>query len=90
MFHILVAEDDKTLCGLMGDYLEENGYQVLRTRDGVQALELLDRNHVDLLICDIMMPKMDGYTLTQELRDAGYTMPILIVTSNESLEDKRQ
>ena len=42
MFHILVAEDDKTLCGLMGDYLEENGYQVLRTRDGVQALELLD------------------------------------------------
>ena len=90
MFHILVAEDDKTLCGLMGDYLEENGYQVLRTRDGVQALELLDRNHVDLLICDIMMPKMDGYTLTQELRDAGYTMPILIVTAKESLEDKRQ
>lgn len=90
MFHILVAEDDKTLCGLMGDYLEENGYQVLRARNGVQALELLDRNHVDLLICDIMMPKMDGYTLTQELRDAGYTMPILIVTAKESLEDKRQ
>lgn len=90
MFHILVAEDDKTLCGLMGDYLEENGYQVLRARDGVQALELLDRNHVDLLVCDIMMPKMDGYTLTQELRDAGYTMPILIVTAKESLEDKRQ
>lgn len=90
MFHILVAEDDKTLCGLMGDYLEESGYQVLRARDGVQALELLDRNHVDLLVCDIMMPKMDGYTLTQELRDAGYTMPILIVTAKESLEDKRQ
>lgn len=90
MFHILVAEDDKILCGLMGDYLEENGYQVLQARDGVQALELLDRNHVDLLICDIMMPKMDGYTLTQELRDAGYTMPILIVTAKESLEDKRQ
>lgn len=90
MFHILVAEDDKTLCGLMGDYLEENGYQVLRARDGAQALELLDRNHVDLLVCDIMMPKMNGYTLTQELRDAGYTMPILIVTAKETLEDKRQ
>lgn len=90
MFQILVAEDDNTLRELMSDYLEENGYQVLQAADGSEAMSLLDSNHVDLMICDVMMPEMDGYTLTRELRDADYAMPILIVTARESMEDKRR
>lgn len=89
MFHILVAEDDDTLRELMSDYLEENGYEVLRARDGAQAMKLLDNHHIDLLICDVMMPEMDGYTLTRELREAEYSLPILIVTARETMDDKR-
>lgn len=89
MFSILVAEDDNVLRELMSDYLEENGYHVLRANDGQEAMRLIDLHHVDLLICDIMMPQMDGYTLTQELRSA-YSLPIIIVTAREAMEDKRR
>lgn len=90
MFHILIAEDDDTLRELMSDYLGENGYEVLQARDGAQAMVLLDSNHIDLLICDVMMPEIDGYTLTRELRDADYSLPILIVTARETMDDKRR
>lgn len=90
MFHILVAEDDNALRELMSDYLNEAGYEVLQAQDGAQALTLLDVHHVDLLICDVMMPQIDGYTLTQELREAGYTLPIMIVTAREAMDDKRR
>lgn len=89
MFHILVAEDDDTLRELMSDYLDENGYEVLRARDGAEAMTLLDSHHIDLLICDVMMPEMDGYTLIRELREAEYSLPILIVTARETMDDKR-
>lgn len=89
MFHILVAEDDDTLRELMSDYLDENGYEVLQARDGAEAMTLLDSNHIDLLICDVMMPEMDGYTLIRELREAEYSLPILIVTARETMDDKR-
>lgn len=90
MFHILIAEDDGTLRELMSDYLGGSGYEVLQARDGAEAMALLDSNHIDLMICDIMMPRMDGYTLTQELREAGYALPILIVTARETLDDKKR
>lgn len=90
MFHILIAEDDDTLRELMSDYLGENGYEVLQARDGAQAMVLLDSNHIDLLVCDVMMPEIDGYTLTRELRDADYSLPILIVTARETMDDKRR
>lgn len=89
MFHILVAEDDDTLRELMSDYLDENGYEVLRARDGAEAMTLLDSHHIDLLICDVMMPEMDGYTLIRELREAEYSLPILIVTARETMDGKR-
>lgn len=90
MFHILIAEDDDTLRELMSDYLGENGYEVLQARNGAEAMVLLDSNHIDLLVCDVMMPELDGYTLTRELRDADYSLPILIVTARETMDDKRR
>lgn len=90
MVDILVVEDDKNLRKLMMVVLKNNGYNVLTANDGEQALELFETNHVDLIISDIMMPKMDGYELTDELRNAGYNMPILMVTAKETFEDKKK
>lgn len=90
MFRIMVVEDDPVLRDLMGDYLQENGYEAVLAKDGAQAMEQLDQIHVDLIICDVMMPGMDGFTLTRELREAGFTLPILMATAKESLADKRE
>lgn len=90
MFHILVVEDDKNLQKLMTAVLKQHGYQVSCALDGQDALDMLDTLHVDLLISDVMMPRMDGYDLTSSLREAGYQLPILMATARESLEDKRK
>ncbi len=90
MFHILVVEDDKNLRRLMATYLMQEGYEVYHADDGEAALSILDSTHIDLIISDIMMPNMDGYELTEELRAAGYTLPILMVTAKETFEDKRK
>jgi len=90
MFRILVVEDDKNLQILMTTVLKQQGYDVLCARNGEDALDLLDTHHVDLLISDIMMPEMNGYELTESLRQADYQLPILMVTARDSLADKKQ
>lgn len=90
MLTILVVEDDKNLRKLMTAYLEQEGYQVITANNGVEALTIIDKHHIDLLISDIMMKNMDGYELVSSLREAGYTLPILIVTAKESFEDKKK
>ena len=90
MFKILVVEDNKNLRKLMTTYLKDNSYETLEASDGEEALDVIDKNHVDLIISDIMMPNMDGYELTRELRRANYMMPILMVTAKETLDDKRE
>lgn len=90
MFKILIVEDDANTRRLMGAILKANGYQPLMAEDGEQALEVLDHEQVDLLIVDIMMPNLDGYQLTEQLRAAGNTLPILMVTARQSTPDKRQ
>ena len=90
MFQILLAEDDQSLRELMSDYLSQNGYQVFQAADGLEAMDQLDRNHIDLMVCDVMMPGLDGYQLTAELREAGYRLPVIMVTARETLEDKHQ
>lgn len=89
MTNILVVEDNAGLRRLMGIHLNRAGYTVLEAEDGLAALEILDHNHIHLIIADVMMPRMDGYTLTKELRDAGIRTPILLVTMRDALEDKR-
>jgi DNA-binding response OmpR family regulator len=90
MFAILVVEDDSAIRKLMAMYLKRSGYNVLESADGLAALDVLARAHIDLMILDIMMPKMDGYTLTRDLRDAHYDFPILMITAKERIEDKRE
>ena len=90
MFQILVAEDDKNTRRLMEAVLKEHGYHPILACDGLEALKLLDTHHVDLVILDIMMPGMDGYEFTRQLRATDYTLPILMVTPKQLPEDKRK
>ncbi|MGB8452523.1 MAG: response regulator transcription factor [Anaerocolumna sp.] len=89
MFQILIVDDNDNIRKLMRTYLLRDGYKVLSAADGVEALEILDKEQIDLMIADIMMPNMDGFTLTRELRDSNYNFPILMVTAKDSFEDKK-
>ena len=90
MFRILVVEDDKNARRLMSAVLSRYGYEPVCAADGVEALEILDHKHVDLVILDVMMPRMDGYEFTNTLRMAGNTLPILMVTARETQDDKKR
>lgn len=90
MFKVLVVEDDKNLRRLITTYLKRNGYETYGATNGVEALEIMDVNYVDLIISDIMMKEMDGYELTKSLRDANYTIPILLVTAKSTIADKKE
>lgn len=90
MFQILVVEDDRELRELFCAVLTDNGYTALPARDGADALEVLDGAGVDLIISDVMMPRLDGFELIRALRDAGYTVPVLLITARESAADKRE
>ena len=76
MFQILIVEDDKELSQLFQKVLEKNGYQVKSASDGALALEILDKEYIDLIISDIMMPVMDGYELGSEIRSARNQLDI--------------
>lgn len=88
MFQILVVEDDKSAARLMKAILEHAGYEVHEAANGAEALELLDIQHIDLIVLDIMMPKMDGYEFTKNLRVGGSMIPILMVTAKQLPEEK--
>lgn len=88
MFHILVVEDDQELRELFCTVLTDNGYTAIPAADGEDAFHILEKTYVDLIISDIMMPRMDGYELTRELRKANCTIPILMITARERPADK--
>lgn len=90
MFQIMVVEDDHNTRKLMETVLNENGYETVLAKDGEEALNLLDTNHVDLILLDIMMPFMDGFEFLKLLRSTGWNLPILMVTAKESVEDKKK
>ncbi len=90
MFNILVVEDDKNQRRLIEAALNRNGYSVFTAGDGSSALGVLDREQIDLIVTDLMMPSTDGYRLTEQLRQAGFNLPILVVTAKDSFEDKRK
>lgn len=90
MFRILIAEDDPATSRLFSAVLRRAGYEPVCAADGVQALEKLDELQIDLLVCDVMMPRMDGFALTKTIRGSGNILPILMVTAKSLPEDKRQ
>lgn len=90
MFKVLVVEDDPNLRQLMSVFLRRNGFDVMRAQDGEEALSIMESAMPDLIVCDIMMPRMDGFALTRDIRQAYPELPILMVTAREALEDKRK
>lgn len=90
MFRILVVDDDKNTRILLKAVLEAERYTVFTAENGEAALEVMDREHIDLVVLDIMMPKMDGYAFTKMLRENQNTLPILMVSARQLPEDKRR
>lgn len=89
MFRILIAEDDNELRQLFSKVLTKNGYLVKGVANGREALNLLDREYVDLIITDVMMPVMDGYQMVRSLRESGDQTPVLMVTARDTFDDMR-
>ncbi len=90
MINILVCDDDKHTRILLKAVLENAGYSVSTASDGIKALEVLGREHIDLVVLDVMMPKMDGYEFTEKIREKDSMLPILMLTAkHEPLEEKK-
>lgn len=90
MVHILVVDDDKNTRRLYKAVLESENYTVYTAENGEEALGLMDREHIDLVVLDVMMPKMDGYEFTKVLRESQNTLPILMVSAKHLPEDKKK
>ena len=90
MFHILVVDDDKNTRRLLQAVLERENYSVTTAGNGEDALAVMDREHIDLVVLDVMMPRMDGYEFTSLLRSTNNELPILMVTARQLPEDKKQ
>ena len=90
MFQILVVDDDKNTRMLLKAVLEAENYKVLTAENGEEALAVMDRAHIDLVVLDVMMPKMDGYAFTQTLRESNNNLPILMVSAKQLPQDKRK
>lgn len=90
MFHILIAEDNDAYRKLLRIHLVRAGYEVFEAGNGSQALDILANETIHLLIADIMMPEMDGFELTSQIRSANFSFPILIISSKNTLDDKRE
>ena len=90
MFQILVVDDDKNIRRLFQAVLEDAGYGVHLAANGEEALAVMDREFIDLVVLDIMMPKMDGYEFTKTLREGNNNLPILMVSAKQLPQDKKR
>ena len=90
MFHILVADDDKDTRRLLRAVLEDAHYTVFTACDGEDAMRVLDREHIDLVVLDVMMPHIDGYEFTQSLRTVSSELPILMISARQLPEDRKR
>lgn len=85
--NILVCDDDKEIAGAIEIYLRNEGYQVFKAYDGVQALDIVDNQKIHLIIMDIMMPKMDGVQATMKIREEK-NIPIIMLSAKSEDYDK--
>lgn len=89
MFHILVVDDDKHTRLLLSAILQNANYTVTTANNGEEALAVLDREHIDLVVLDVMMPGMDGYEFTRIIRQTDSSLPILMVTAKHLPSDEK-
>lgn len=87
MFQILIVEDDKNTLRLMKAVLTRSGYKTFQAENGLDAFEIIDKQHIDLIVLDVMMPVMDGYEFTEHLRSVKNNTPILMVTAKQLPEE---
>ena len=90
MVHILVIDDDKHTRRFLRAVLEAENYRVSEAENGEKALEVLDREHIDLAVLDVMMPGLDGYELTEILREGRNELPILMVSAKQLAADRKK
>ena len=90
MFNILVVDDDKNIRFVMKEVLQANQYNVFTAQNGEDAFNVLQNEHIDLAIVDIMMPQMDGYEFTKELRSFNEELPVLMVSAKQLPEDRKK
>ena len=90
MFQILVVDDDKNTRLLLKAVLQAENYTVFTAENGEDALAVMDKEHIDLVVLDIMMPKMDGYEFTKTLRESNNNLPILMVSAKQLPADKQK
>ncbi len=90
MFHILVVDDDKHTRLLFRTVLESENYTVFTAENGVRALDVMEAEHIDLVVLDIMMPELDGYEFTRLLRESNNTLPVLMVSAKQLPSDKKK
>ena len=90
MFKILVAEDDKNTRRFLRAVLEEDGFRVHTAANGQEAMDILDKEYIDLVVLDVVMPKMDGYEFTRQIRSANSNLPILMVSAMQLPQDKKK
>ena len=90
MWNILIADDDRHIRRLLAAVLKAEKYTVFEAEDGNAALKIIDKEHIDLAIVDVMMPHMDGYALTQALRKSDENLPILMASAKHLPKDKHR
>lgn len=87
MYKVLVCDDDKEIVDAIEIYLSQEGYEIIKAYDGVEALEILEREQVHLLLIDVMMPRMDGIRATRKIRETS-SIPIIILSAKSEDVDK--
>ena len=88
MLKILIVEDDESLLQLYSIVLEKDGYQTFQARNGLEACAVIEKEHIDLVITDILMPIMDGYEFVSFLRENNPRLPILMITAKDDFSSK--
>ena len=90
MVKILVIDDDKNIRKLLSVVLQNEGFVVFSASDGQQALDIMDKEIIDLVIVDIMMPQIDGYEFTKSVRAVNEKLPIIMVSAKQLAEDRKK
>ena len=90
MINILIIDDDKNTRFLLYEVLKMNNFNVFQATNGLEGLEVLEKERIDLVIVDIMMPKMDGYEFTKELRSYNPSLPVLMISAKQLPNDRKK
>lgn len=87
LYNVLIVEDEKEICDGIGIYLKNQGYNVFKASNGIEGLEIIEKENIHLAIVDIMMPKMDGITMVMKLRE-NYEFPVIMLSAKSEEMDK--